>query len=168
MNSRNPSNAGDKDLFLLSSNHHIEKMELDSFLTEQDEFKSLKSPILPRKGIRSGAISPINARVPIRSMFSKQNSLKFDKLDGSQTPTIIEYPRGTLPSKELDFRKSKLDKLLAKFKALQYNEDSPNSEIFTDSFVDIEYYDEMVKNKDYTQILECLLSFVTHSKLELP
>jgi hypothetical protein len=57
-----------------------------------------------------------------------------------------------------------LDKLLGKFKKMQ-SHTSDKCEIFKDSFIDMEYYDELVKNKDYTQILECLLSFVTHSKL---
>jgi hypothetical protein len=69
--SRNSRTGGELDLFVLSSNNKIDRVELDSFLTEQEEFKSLKSPFLSRKGIRSGAESPIHPRIPIRSLFSK-------------------------------------------------------------------------------------------------
>ena len=90
-------------------------------------------------------------------MFSKQNSLK---IMDSLNPTIEELP--SMEIKELDFRYNKLEKLLHKFKSMAKNE-----EIFKDCFVDKEYFDELASKKDYPQLLECLLSYVTHSSRPL-
>lgn len=144
-------------MFVLSTNR-VERVELDSFLTDAEELKSLKSIKVARKGIRSGAQSPTHPPIMMRSLFSKQNSLRFDSL----TPTLNENRNKLNSDSDLDFRTSKLEKLLGKFRSLQTNSKS-QEEIFKDSFVDMEYFDELVKTKDYTQILECLLGFVTHS-----
>ena len=74
----NQTSNAEKDLFVLSTNRNVE-MDIDSFLTEQDEFKSLKSlkiytdGINKVEGVRSGEISPLYLTNHIRSRLYTQN-----------------------------------------------------------------------------------------------